>query len=92
MCNRPALVGTHGRLSESARIFTVIWSEAPYAITLVLSVLTVGCQSPQHDREVLVYMIIWHLFSSYMSLNVHPVERRWSAEIERRGDRAGFEG
>jgi hypothetical protein len=55
----------------------MILSEAFHAITLVMSELTVGCQSPQHDREIF-YMIMWHLFSSYVSLNVYPAERTWS--------------
>ena len=71
----------------------MIVSEAFHAITLVLSELTVGCQSPQHDREVF-YMIMWHLFSGYVSLSVYPDERIWSAEIERalRDDQAQLEG
>ena len=71
----------------------MIVSEAFHAITLVLSELTVGSQSPQHDREVF-YMIMWHLFSGYVSLSVYPAERTWSAEIERalRDDQAQLEG
>jgi hypothetical protein len=42
----PGLVRAHCQLSESARIVTMIVSEASHVITLVLSVPTNSCQSP----------------------------------------------
>jgi hypothetical protein len=45
-CYRPGLVRAHRQLSESARLVTVILSEASHAIALILSEPTVSCQSP----------------------------------------------
>ena len=44
-CYRPGLVRAHRQLSESACIVAVILSEAPHAIVLTLSGLTVDYQS-----------------------------------------------
>jgi hypothetical protein len=43
---RPGLVRAHHQLSESARLVTVILSEASHAIALISSEPTVSCQSP----------------------------------------------
>jgi len=63
-------------------------SESTCTIALVLSGLTISCQQTLHETEVLVYMIIWHLYSSYLCLSiyVHPVECTWRGRSRLTGD------